>query len=128
MDFAAWIMKLKTLPALSRFVHEYPNPSLDAMREACDTICSLPFLESLFQQHVLTSAREAPTRCFDVCAITEIIDELFSDKGLIPNVSFLKNYDGRELEWTLGFYLSTHARITVSSDSHGLDLTHHSEL
>jgi hypothetical protein len=128
MDFAYWIMSLKTESALSRFVHEYPNPSIEAMREACDTVCSLPFLGSLFLQHPLTSSREAPTRCFDVCAITEILDELFPTANSKPRISFIKHYNGVELEWTLGFYLKTHARRENSTEEYQLETIYHSEL
>jgi hypothetical protein len=106
MDFAKWLMKLKLPNALSAYVLEFPNPSVASMRLACDSICELPLLESLFRQHPFTSSKESEDRCFHVCYIAEILASLLDDRDSERVVSFLFDAQGVELEWTLGFYLS----------------------
>lgn len=127
MDFAFWIMKLKFRSALSSFVLEYPNPSIEAMRDACDVVCSLPLLESLFQQHAFTTSRESSTRCFDVCAISQLIEELFGKVDSFPSIAFIRtSEEGHELEWTLGFYLSTlqNSRFFINDEKQPEEIFH----
>jgi hypothetical protein len=115
MDFAHWILKLKLPGALSLFVEEFPNPSFDAIRSACDAICGLPNLQALFRQHRFTSEREAPGRCFDVCFISELLANLMDGRAEERSVHFVHESKGKELEWTLGYYLKHHVSETIPS-------------
>ena len=108
MDFARWLMQQKFASVKSNFVLQFPNPSIASMRLACDSVCSLPLLESLFQQHPYTSSREASGRCFDVCYIAEILSLLLNGRHEERIVHFLFEARGSELEWTLGYYLKHH--------------------
>lgn len=129
MDFAKWLMKIKLPNALSDYVVEFPNPSVTSMRKACDTICSLPLLESLYRQHPFTSSKEAEGRCFDVCYIAEVLAALLDERHEERVMFFLFESRGAELEWTLGYYLKHHltsvSPMPVSGDvdeAHGQEL------
>jgi hypothetical protein len=89
MDFAAWLMKMKTPYALLPFSLEYPTPSINSMRQACDTICAFPYLDALFRQHRFTTDKEVSGRCFDVCYVSEVLGILFEGRESERIVSFL---------------------------------------
>ena len=108
MDFANWILKLRLPDALTDFVIEFPNPSLKSIQGACDAVCQMPFLDSLFKQHKFTSSRESEGRCFDICYISELLAVLLGDRGENRIMYFLTEANGAELEWTLGYYLKRH--------------------
>ena len=80
MDFAHWVMSMKTPTALSTFSLEYPSPSVSSMRDACDVICSYPLLDALFRQHQFTTAREVPERCFNICYVSEVLSTLLESR------------------------------------------------
>ena len=108
IDFAHWILKMKLPHALSNFVSEFPNPKVSSIREACDLVCTLPFLESLFMHHRFTSNREASGRCFDLCFIAETLAFILGSRMDDRVVDFVFEAKGNELEWTLGYYLKHH--------------------
>ena len=89
MDFARWLMQLKPPATFSSFVQEFPSPSITSMKAACDSICGLPYLESLYQEHLFTSITEAPGRCFDVCYVSEILSLLLVGRHDERIVNFL---------------------------------------
>ncbi len=80
MDFAHWVMSMKTPTALSTFSLEYPSPSIASMRDACDIICSYPLLDALFRQHQFTTSREVPERCFNICYVSEVLSLLLESR------------------------------------------------
>jgi len=80
MDFAYWVMSMKTPTALSAFSLEYPSPSVTSMRSACDIICSYPYLDALFRQHQFTTSREVPERCFNICYVSEVLSLLLESR------------------------------------------------
>jgi hypothetical protein len=108
MDFANWLLQLRLPDALTDFVIEFPNPSLKSIQGACDAVCQIPLLESLFAQHIFTSSRESEGRCFDICYISELLHVLLGERGNERIVYFLTQANGTELEWTLGYYLKRH--------------------
>jgi hypothetical protein len=117
IDFAHWILKLNVPHAISDFVAEFPNPKVSSIRGACDSICKLPHLESLFMQHRFTSVRESPGRCFDVCFIAEVVAVLLGSRMDDRIIYFVFEAKGTELEWTLGYYLKHHM---IQAESHGI--------
>jgi hypothetical protein len=125
IDFANWILKLKLPNALSHLVAEFPNPRVSSVMEACDAVCKLPYLESLFVQHRFTSTRESPGRCFDLCFISELLAVLMGTRKEDRIVSFLFESKGTELEWTLGYYLKHHISKRVTDQSG--DIVKHSD-
>jgi hypothetical protein len=118
LDFALWILKIQLPYVLSDFVTEFPTPSVSALRGACDAICGLPYLESLFQQHRFTSTRESSRRCFDVCFISELLANILGNKMDDRIVYFVIESKGVDLEWTLGFYLKHHVATNSSFGSY----------
>jgi len=89
MEFAHWLMSMKTPYALLPFSLEFPTPSIKSMRQACDTICSFPYLDALFRQHRFTTEKEVTGRCFDVCYISEVLAILLDGKESERIISFL---------------------------------------
>lgn len=88
MDFARWLMTLKS-PDSNRFLLEFPSPSTQSSREACLFVCKVGNLTSLFAQHIYTSHREAPGRCFDVCYVSVIMQKLLNDHEQTDQISFM---------------------------------------
>lgn len=89
MDFANWLMSMKTPTATAPFSSDYPSPTIAAMQDVCDTICSYPLLDALFRQHRFTTSREVPERCFHVCFISEVLSILFESRMNDRIVNFL---------------------------------------
>lgn len=80
MDFARWLMSLSP-PESTRFLAEFPSPSLAASREACSFVCSQANLEGVFIQHGYTTEREAGGRCFDVCYVSVVMELLLGENA-----------------------------------------------
>ena len=89
MDFARWILAMKLPGAYTEFVAQFPSPSISAMREACDLICAMPMLESLFSQHPYSSTSEVKGRCFDICYVSEVLSIIFDGINADRLVHFL---------------------------------------
>ena len=89
MDFAHWLMAMKTATAIASFSSEYPSPTITSMQEVCDTICSYPLLDALFRQHRFTTSREVPERCFHVCYVSEVLSILLESRVNDTIVNFL---------------------------------------
>ena len=102
LDFADFI--LEQSEALL-FKSEYPTPSVLAVREACEAVCLKEVDIPLFTKHPMTNSIEAHGRCFDVCFVAELMTS-FGLGEEERRVSFLKDFDGKEVEWTLGYYLT----------------------
>ena len=80
MDFANWIMSMKTSTSLSSFCLDYPSPSISSIQYVCDEICSYPLLDALFRQHRFTTAKEVNERCFSICYVAEVLSILFESR------------------------------------------------
>lgn len=89
MDFARWLLALKMPGAKSNFVAQFPSPSLSEMNEACEMVCKLTLMETLFSQHAFTSKREAKGRCFDVCYVSEVLSLILNEMQTDRLVHFL---------------------------------------
>lgn len=106
LDFASWLLRLREDDI--DFVAQYPKPSISAIRGACHLICSLPVDTELYTRHKMTNAVEAQGRCFDICYVAELLESFGFDEDE-RRVSFVLEIGGKEIEWTLGYYL-THVK------------------
>jgi hypothetical protein len=123
MDFAKWLLKLKLPSVYSKFVAEFPSPSIKSIMGACDYVCGLPLLDSLFRQHAFTTDKEVKSRCFDVCYIAEILSLIFPDRHEERLIHFLLESRGYEVEWTLGYYLKHHInsnQTAINTENNGI--------
>ena len=103
LDFASWLLEMRNENL--EFTKQYPQPSVSAIRGACNLICSLPVDTELFTRHKMTNEVEAQGRCFDICYVAELLESFgFSDDD--RRVSFVLEIQGKEIEWTLGYYLT----------------------
>ena len=112
LDFGRWLLTFEEAPL---FYDQYPRPSVNAVREACDAVCSKELDVNLFQKHYLTNAVEATGRCFDICFVAELMTSfgLGEDER---RVNFVKDLNGKEVEWTLGYYITHILRYETSNE------------
>jgi hypothetical protein len=111
LDFAYWLFTAGDGdaphhdPRIQAFLAEYPRPSLQTIRGLCSALCSQPFDLDLFTRHVRTNAKEATGRCFDVCYVAELL-HAFGVQDNERRITFAISVQDREIEWTLGYYLT----------------------
>ena len=105
LDFAFWLVNNKSDSRYAAFLGEYPAPSVAVLRDLCGALCAEALDVALFTQHPRTNAREAEGRCFDVCYVAELL-AAFGVQDHERRITFAIAVEDREIEWTLGYYLT----------------------
>lgn len=103
--------------SVKQFLSEWPRPSVAAMVGTVDVFCDTKWSEvNKKWKHDETPDAEAWSgRCFETNYIVSLISSGFAienDRG----VTFMRDIDGTEVEWTLGAFLKENTHHTSEQD------------